>query len=399
MTKLSNNQMLSIIFLGGFPYPHGMAGTKRIQHAIDALKEFPDVTIRVIILTQSSRENALNGSHMDIPYQTIMGDLRRLKMVFFLPMLYLKARGAIKRAFRADYENIIYNYGPPDLFNIGVLFYAKHLGYKIVFDIVEDYDTAMRISQSFIHRIKTAIIQYLTRHIKCLAAGIVVISTHLQKKYEVLSAGEVPILLRPISVDFSDYPSYPAGFGDHVTLFYSGSFGVKDGLPVLLDAFDCVAEKHANIRLVLTGKGSDEMMHPVLVRIKASPFSDRIEYKGYLDDAAYYTALNAADIPCMTRIDSAYAHAGFPFKLGEFLATGKPVIASRVSDVGRFLVDKRDAILVTPGDSAEIAAAVEYLLAQPQDAAAIGERGREKAKVHFDYQLQGHALLTFTRCI
>ena len=107
--------------------------------------------------------------------------------------------------------------------------------------------------------------------------------------------------------------------------------------------------------------------------------------------------LNAAGIPCMTRINIDYARAGFPFKLGEFLATGKPVIASRISDVEALLEDRRDAALVEPGDSGGIVKAVEYLMDHPADAAAIGGRGREKARALFDYRTQGQLLLKFLR--
>ena len=40
---------LNLVFMGGFTYPRGMAGTKRIQHAINALKEHPGSVIRVIV--------------------------------------------------------------------------------------------------------------------------------------------------------------------------------------------------------------------------------------------------------------------------------------------------------------------------------------------------------------
>ena len=133
----------------------------------------------------------------------------------------------------------------------------------------------------------------------------------------------------------------------------------------------------------------------LLSRAGASPYKDRVHYMGYLDDTAYYSALNSADIPCMTRIDSEYTNAGFPFKLGEFLATGKPVIASRVSDIDRFLLNRHNALLVKPGDSNEISKAAEYLMDNPEDAAIIGRRGREVAKSFFDYKQQGKALLTF----
>jgi glycosyltransferase involved in cell wall biosynthesis len=129
--------------------------------------------------------------------------------------------------------------------------------------------------------------------------------------------------------------------------------------------------------------------------METSPNKDRIEFKGYLDEKDYYSLLNEADIPCMTRVDLAFAHAGFPFKLGEFLATGRPVIASRVSDIERFLVDKHNAMLVRPGSSNAVCEAAEFLIDNPESAEVIGSRGREVAKSFFDYRQQGKTLLTF----
>ena len=97
----------------------------------------------------------------------------------------------------------------------------------------------------------------------------------------------------------------------------------------------------------------------------------------------------------MTRVNTGFANAGFPYKLGEFLATGKPVIASRVSDVGTLLKDRSEVMLVRPGDSGDIVRAVESLIANPTEAVAIGTRGRAKARTLFDCRSQGQALLTF----
>lgn len=128
-------------------------------------------------------------------------------------------------------------------------------------------------------------------------------------------------------------------------------------------------------------------------RMERSPHKDRIDFN--LDEKDYYSVLNDVDIPCMTRVDLPFAHAGFPFKLGEFLATGKPVIASRVSDVDRFLVHGHNAMLVRAGSSTEVCEAAEFLIDHPETAAAIGARGREAAKLYFDYKQQGKALRAF----
>jgi len=235
----------------------------------------------------------------------------------------------------------------------------------------------------------------LSSRIKDLSAGIIVISSNLEKKCRMLTQGKVPVHYMPISVDMDRFPEKPSRMNPTVSLLYAGSFGKKDGLPVLLDAFDRLARRYKNVHLFLTGRGDGDAMKECFARMEISPYKDRIEFKGYLDEKDYYALLNSADIPCMTRVNLAYAHAGFPFKLGEFLATGKPVIASRVSDVDRFLIHGHNAMLVKAGSSAEVCEAAEFLIDNPESAEAIGVRGREVAKSFFDCKQQGKGLLAF----
>ncbi|NQU05947.1 MAG: glycosyltransferase [Calditrichaeota bacterium] len=388
---------LNIIFLGGFEYPQGMAGTKRIQHVIDGLKNLPDVTVRVVILRQLSSENVLAGTHNGIPYETVIGDFFRLKAALMLPLLHIKAKRIIRRLFLPDQANILYVYSAPALDNLPIVRYARRLGFKVIFDIVDDDFFAFNISRSPWHRINTIYRQSALKKISSLTDGIVVISLHLKEKYHKLTQDSVPIHYRPVSVDIERYPATTRHFGNTINLFYSGGFSIKDGLPFLFDAFDQLAARHTNIHFILTGKGNEKPLRWLFTRIGYSPFRDRIDYKGYLDDDAYYAALNTADIPCMTRIYTDWNNSGFPFKLGEFLATGRPVIASRISDVEDIFENRRDAMLVKPDDSGEIVAAIEYLIANPGEAVAIGTRGREKARLLFDYRKQGQELLEFLR--
>ena len=388
-------QKINLVFMGGFTYPRGMVGTKRIQNAINALKEYPDVATRVILQRQSSEHNILSGVHEGTPYETVMGNLFRAKMFAALPVLYCRTIAALKRALRPDHKNVIYFYGPLFLDSVVPLNYAQRLGYKIVFDVIEDFSLAKEVSYSLYHFVRGNLANRFSSQIKDLSAGIIVISSYLEKKCRMLTQSKVPVHCMPISVDMARFPGKPNRMNPVVSLFYAGSFGKKDGLPVLLDAFDRLAGRYKNIHLVLTGRGDREAMKEFFALMEVSPHSDRIELKGYLDEKNYYSLLNDADIPCMTRVDLAYAHAGFPFKLGEFLATGKPVIASRVSDVEKFLVHGHNAMLAQPGSSTEICEAAEFLIDNPESAAAIGVQGREVAKSFFDYKQQGKALLTF----
>jgi glycosyltransferase involved in cell wall biosynthesis len=390
---------INLIFMGGFTYPHGMAGTRRIQNIISGLKEYPDIVTRVMLQRQSVNDSILSGVHEGTSYETVMGNLFKLQMLLSLPILHYRTITVLKRVFLSDHKNIIYFYGPLFLESVLPLSYAQRLGYKIVFDVIEDYSLTTEISRSFYLYLRAILSSRISSRIKDLAAGIIVISSYLEEKFRMLTQNKVPIHYLPISVDMDRFFDKTDRLKSTVSLFYAGSFSKKDGLPVLFDAFDRLADRYENIHLIITGLGDKEDMKIFLARMDMSPHKDRIEFKGYLDDKEYYATLKEADIPCMTRVGIPFANAGFPFKLGEFLATGKPVIASRVSDVDRFLVHGQNAMLVHPGSSTEIFEAVKFILDNPESAATIGARGREVAKSVFDHRQQAKVLLTFLKNI
>lgn len=127
-------------------------------------------------------------------------------------------------------------------------------------------------------------------------------------------------------------------------------------------------------------------------RIARSDRRERILYKGYLADEDFRRELEAADILCVTRTASAFAEAGFPFKLGEYLATGRPVVASDVGDVGDYLEDGKSAVIVSPDSVESIAEGLVWLIAHPAEARAIGRAGKAVAAAHFDWRVVGEQL-------
>jgi glycosyltransferase involved in cell wall biosynthesis len=386
---------VNIVFLGGFDYPRGMAGTKRIQHAIDGLVELKTVSIKVLIIRQSKHMNNLCGFHKGILYQTITGDLSRTSKLLKAPIVNSRTKQILRKLFKNEHSNYLYIYGPPTFDILRSANFARRIGYKVLYDIVEDYDFADERDGNWWHRVANLIIRRSISNISSIADGIVVISSHLEKKLKQQSKNIVPLHNMPITVNLDIYPEPEGHFGDPPTIFYAGSFGNKDGVPLLIEAFEKLAAVHQSVCLVMTGKGAKDAMDRICGRIYTSRYKDRIFYRGYLNDDDYYTELFKADILCMPRIDSGYANAGFPFKLGEYLATGKPVVASAVSDVPVFLQDGHDAVLVEPGDSEAIFKAISELINKEEKAFEIGAYGRATARRLFDYRKQGERLMIF----
>jgi len=75
---------------------------------------------------------------------------------------------------------------------------------------------------------------------------------------------------------------------------------------------------------------------------------------------------------------------GIPNVLLEAMATGVPVVATRVSGIPELVQHRRNGLLVEPDDPAALADAVQQLLEQPALAATLTEAGRTSVTAHFD---------------
>lgn len=377
-----STDQLNIIFLGE-SYLGGMAGSKRIQNLINALLKIEGVSISNLIIhdPNDSIASIKKGEKNNVNYEIISYNI---KNPFSFLKFYMNARRFILNNRHNTFKNILYCYDNPTFFNYPILWFARKKKYKLVVDIVEDYSlskkTGIGFKKKFILNKQDKLLQSLSEY----ADGVIAISTYLKEKLLNDAKKKIPVLYLPITVDFSYFMHTNIKSENKIKIFYGGSFGEKDGLLFLLNAFEKMAALNSDLQLILTGKPPKQGMAEVIKFIDNSGYKERINYLGYLNDKEYYEVMNGCDIFCMTRIDSQYAKAGFPFKLGEMLATGKPVIATRTSNVADYLTDKKNAILISPNSVDEIISAVEFILNDPIAAKEIGKAGKQTAKDSFD---------------
>jgi starch synthase len=67
------------------------------------------------------------------------------------------------------------------------------------------------------------------------------------------------------------------------------------------------------------------------------------------------------------------------------MACGTAVVASRVGGIPEVVADGETGLLVPPDDPDALAAALNALVRDPDRAAAMGRRGRERAAAEFDW--------------
>ena len=76
---------------------------------------------------------------------------------------------------------------------------------------------------------------------------------------------------------------------------------------------------------------------------------------------------------------------GSPTKVFEYMAMGKGIVASRLEQLAEVLEHDRTAVLVTPGDVDELAAAILDLAVNPAKREALGDAARRAAVEHHSW--------------
>lgn len=112
---------------------------------------------------------------------------------------------------------------------------------------------------------------------------------------------------------------------------------------------------------------------------------------GHLERRILVDVIRSADLFVQPGGPGPFNDYRLPSKLPEFLAAGKPLVTS-ATNLGRYLTDGVEALLLQTGSAEEIAAALERLLTDPSLAARLGKAGQAFAKRRFRWPRQTRVL-------
>jgi len=222
------------------------------------------------------------------------------------------------------------------------------------------------------------------------AARIVVVSEALQS--ELIGRG-IPagrIRVNPNGVDPDVFCPGPAresareelGIApQEVLVGFAGSFSLWHGIEVLEQAIIRLMSnpQPCRLRFVLMGNGllHGEMRSALAVYEAAGA----VIFTGLLPSDKIVEYLDACDIlvsPHISMPDGS-RFFGSPTKLFEYMAMGKPIVASRLEQLAEVLEDGRTASLVSPGDVNELADAILRLALDPTKREELGIAARKVA--------------------
>ncbi|MGG7566988.1 glycosyltransferase family 4 protein [Rhodovulum sp. DZ06] len=172
------------------------------------------------------------------------------------------------------------------------------------------------------------------------------------------------------------YAGEGAGRGRGEVLFVGRLSQIKGG-PVLLDAFAKARAAHPHATLRIIGDGEQREM----LKAKAVDLGigGAVQFDGYRTQTEVRDAMQAADLLILPSFAE-----GVPVTLMEAMASGLPVIGSRVAGEAELIDHGENGFLVHAGDVEGYGEAMATLLGDADLRARMGASGRAKVAAEFD---------------
>jgi len=153
------------------------------------------------------------------------------------------------------------------------------------------------------------------------------------------------------------------------------------GQLILVEGAPLVLADRSDARFVVVGQGTGILKRGINVRnaIDRAGLADKIIMAGYRwDTPDIYAACD------MIVIASLRTEAS-PIVLREAFASGRPVIATKVGDIPEIIEHRQNGLLIEPGDSKALAAAILEFIRDPNLAAHCATNGLRYARKHFSF--------------
>jgi len=186
------------------------------------------------------------------------------------------------------------------------------------------------------------------------------------------------------------------GIDENIVVGFIGTFGKWHGAEILAEAVKPVIENHHNVHFLFVGDGP---MMPEVKQIIARDHVDRyVTLTGMVsqdESPQYLAACDMLVSPHVPNPDGS-PFFGSPTKLFEYMAMGKPIVASALGQIAEVLENKKTALLVEPGNVSELAEGIVTLLENPKVGKYLGMNARKE--VCDKYTWDAHVKRTLDKC-
>lgn len=384
------------------PFPNGLAASNRIM---SYAKGFVINNCIVSVLCMKPTENpsqvfnsSSSGTTEGIYYKYLCGSTIRSQS--FLKRRIDNFKGIlgicldILKENKADKADVIIYYSTSTSRAI-LLFIITRIKRILFLKEENELPNVYCEGMFFIQRISFEKIHYR------LFDGLLLMTNRLVQYFQYENKVKKPFIHVPMTVDSERFTNLTKNQSRDKYIAYCGVLNNrKDGVGLLIDAFNLISKDFPVINLYLIGESSSEEEHMLFIeKSKVDSLDKRIVFTGRVSKDAMPELLCNAMILVLPRPCNIQAEGGFPTKLGEYLATGNPVVATSVGEITDYLTDGVNVFIAQPGNVESLAENIREVLSDYERAKRIGHEGQRVALQCFNHIKQTKSIIDFINLI
>lgn len=180
------------------------------------------------------------------------------------------------------------------------------------------------------------------------------------------------------------------------TVLCVGTLHEVKGQSYLIEACRHLAAQGLAFACHFVGDGPDR--RELAQQVARAGIGDRVHFRGRLTQEEVREALAGADVLTAPSVPTRSGRReGIPVALMEAMASGVPVVASRISGIPELVEDGESGLLVEPRDVEGLARALEQLLRDEGLRRRLGAAGRVKVEREFDLRKSAATLIRHFR--
>lgn len=250
-------------------------------------------------------------------------------------------------------------------------------------DNMEDYNSKKTSSPVNINRIillfSKPILKYLSTLTLKKADKIVVINEKTKNMLIERNIDGKKIVIIPPGVDTKKFSTTHNISKSKIEILAVGALMERKGFDVLLKAMVSVTKKHKNIKLRILGDGPQKKN--LFIMIKNLSIEKYVTIEGYVPYSKVAPYYKKADI-----FVSVSRAEGFATVCLEAMASGLPIVSTRVGGFSDAVVDGKNGYLVEIDDLHALSDKLIMLLDNKNKIISMGKESRKLAEEKYDWQ-------------
>ncbi len=205
-------------------------------------------------------------------------------------------------------------------------------------------------------------------------------------KVDIIPNGVDTARFTPSSPEEREKIKSELGIESEKVVLYLSRMSIRKGPNILLKAFSSLLDElDSEIRktTLLIMAGSGEMLPALKAQAKILGIEKNVMFTGKVGDELVPKLFKIADIFVLPSITA----EAFGMVILEAMASGVPVVATRVGGIPEILKKSKCGVLVEPLSEAELTGAMFRLLGNPDVAAKMGKKGRHAAEKYYSWDV------------